>query len=102
MPKCVDKWLYKSHILQAVDFGVSGFEWDDGNRDKCQQHGVSIAAVESVFFGTVAVFPDPAHSVTEERYKAISQTDEGRFVFVVFTLRRRQKGHVHQAIERPI
>jgi uncharacterized DUF497 family protein len=73
-----------------MNFSVSGFEWDHANRDKCQKHGVSIAAIESVFRGTVAVLPDPGHSETEERFKAIGQTGDGRAVLVVFTLRRRQ------------
>jgi uncharacterized protein len=61
-----------------MDFAVSGFEWDHGNDDKCQRHGVSIAAIESVFRGTVAVFPDPTHSESEERFKAIGRTGDGR------------------------
>jgi hypothetical protein len=67
----------------------SGFDWDRGNRAKCQKHGVSVAAIESLFAGSVAVLPDAAHSRKEHRYRAIGWTDEGRAVFVVFTLRRR-------------
>ena len=26
-----------------------GFDWDDGNRDKCQKHGVSIGEIERLF-----------------------------------------------------
>jgi uncharacterized DUF497 family protein len=85
----VDKWLYIFHIVTAMDFPVSGFEWDHGNRDKCQTHGVPTAAIESMFLGTVAVFPDPAHSETEERFKAIGRLGDGRTILVVFTLRRR-------------
>jgi len=72
-----------------TDLRVAGFEWDRGNRDKCLKHGVSIAAVESVFRGPLAVFPDPGHSGSEERFKAIGRTEEGRFVLIVFTLRKR-------------
>lgn len=67
----------------------SGFDWDRGNRTKCQKHGVSIAAIESLFRGEVAVLPDAAHSLRERRFRAIGWTEEGRAVFVVFTLRRR-------------
>jgi uncharacterized DUF497 family protein len=28
---------------------LSGFDWDDGNRAKCQAHGVSPAEVEALF-----------------------------------------------------
>jgi uncharacterized protein len=35
------------------------------------------------------VFGDPAHSGTEERFKAIGRTDNGRGVLIVFTLRKK-------------
>ena len=47
----------------------AGFDWDQGNREKCQKHGVSIAEIETMFAGTVRVAPDPLHSVREERFK---------------------------------
>jgi uncharacterized DUF497 family protein len=43
---------------------VSGFDWDDGNREKCQKHGVSIREIEGLFAGPVMVLPDAAHSTT--------------------------------------
>ncbi len=67
----------------------SGFDWDRGNRAKCQAHGVSTEAIESLFGRPVAILPDAAHSRLERRYRAIGWTGEGRAVFVVFTLRRR-------------
>ncbi len=71
-----------------MDLAVVGFDWDKGNRDKCRKHGVPLAAIESVFDGPTAVFPDPAHSEAEERFKAIGRTEDGREVFIVFTLRK--------------
>jgi len=69
-----------------MDF--TGFEWDEGNREKCQKHGVSRTAIESLFTGAgVAVLPDAAHSQQEQRFRAIGRTRAGRAVFVVFTLR---------------
>jgi uncharacterized DUF497 family protein len=68
---------------------VTGFDWDDGNRDKCTRHGVSIAEIESVFQGEVWIFPDVAHSDRETRFLGIGRTANGRFVFVAFTLRIR-------------
>jgi hypothetical protein len=68
---------------------AAGFDWDDGNRRKCQQHGVSTQDIEAMFGRPIAVYPDPAHSADEERLKAIGRTDKGRSVLVVFTLRRR-------------
>lgn len=68
---------------------VAGFDWDDGNREKCTGHGVSIADIESVFQGEVWTFPDAAHSKRETRYLAIGQTEAGRHVFLAFTIRLR-------------
>jgi uncharacterized DUF497 family protein len=72
-----------------MDIAASGFDWDYGNRDKCRSHGVPIAEIESIFQGSVALFPDRRHSRTEERLKAIGVSATGRHVFVVFTLRKR-------------
>ena len=69
---------------------VAGFDWDEGNRTKCEKHGVPTAAIEAMFRRPIAVFPDPQHSNYEERFKAIGKTEFGRAVFVVFTLRTRR------------
>jgi uncharacterized DUF497 family protein len=34
---------------------VIGFDWDGGNRDKCQKHGVSIAVIESLFHSPIDI-----------------------------------------------
>jgi hypothetical protein len=72
-----------------MDATVAGFEWDDGNRAKCQRHGVSVAEIESLFARPVMVLPDDAHSGAEERLRAVGRTAGGRHVFLVFTIRRR-------------
>jgi uncharacterized DUF497 family protein len=58
-----------------------GFDWGAGNLGKCRKHGVSIAAIEDLFAGPIAILPDPQHSVREKRLKAIGFTSEGRAVF---------------------
>jgi len=68
---------------------IAGFEWDRGNRDKCRKHGVALADIEAIFRNPVTVFPDPAHSLAEERFKAIGTGAGGRHIFLVFTLRKR-------------
>ncbi len=70
----------------------SGFDWDTGNRTKCQKHGVSVAEIESLFCRPLMVTPDLARASQEERFKAIGTTDAGRHLFVAFALRRRGKG----------
>ncbi len=77
---------------------IAGFDWDEANRGKYRKHGVSAAAIESVFQRPIAVFPDPGHSRGETRFKAIGRTGEGRHVLIVFTLRKR----VDETFIRPI
>jgi uncharacterized protein len=72
-------------------FEVAGFDWDQANRPKCQKHGVPLADIEAMFQRPVAVFPDPFHSRHEERFKAIGKSAAGRSIFVVFTLRSRNR-----------
>jgi uncharacterized protein len=66
---------------------VSGFDWDDGNRTKCQRHGVSIAEIEALFVHGPSIAPDPKHSADEDRLIAVGKTNAGRPLFVAFTLR---------------
>lgn len=66
---------------------VSGFDWNHGNLQKCQKHGVDIAEIESAFRQTIAVFPDPSHSQGEQRFIGIGKTQQGRSLFIAFTLR---------------
>lgn len=68
---------------------ANGFDWDKGNRAKCEQHGLSVSAIESLFARPIAVLPDAAHSQSERRFRAIGRTAKGRGVFIVFTLRRK-------------
>jgi uncharacterized DUF497 family protein len=80
---------------------VAGFDWDAGNRETCGRHGVSVAEIESVFYGPVAVQPDPTHSSVEDRFKAIGRTEQGRAVFVVFALRRAADTPDQRAVYAP-
>jgi uncharacterized DUF497 family protein len=63
------------------------FDWDTGNRDKCQKHGVTIAEIEALLSGTFARRVDPYPAQVEQRYQALGRTKDGRALFVVFTLR---------------
>jgi uncharacterized protein len=66
-----------------------GFDWDRGNRAKCQKHGLSIALMESLFTRSLAIIPSAAASQEESRFCAVGQTGNGRRVFLVFMLRRK-------------
>jgi uncharacterized protein len=68
------------------------FDWDNGNREKCKKHGVSIEEIEAVLSGQPYIGPDPYPREIEARYQAIDRTPEGRHLFVVFTFRERPEG----------
>jgi uncharacterized DUF497 family protein len=68
---------------------ANGFDWDKGNRAKCEKHGLSVSAIESLFTRPIAILPDAVHSQGERRLRAIGRTENLRGVFIVFTLRRK-------------
>jgi uncharacterized DUF497 family protein len=74
-----------------VNLPVSGFDWDDGNRIKCQKHGVSIAQIEALFMQNPRIAPAPKRSADEDRLIAVGRTSAGRPVFVAFTIRTKDK-----------
>lgn len=77
-----------------MNFQVSGFDWDDGNRSKCQIHGVPIAEIEALFVHGTRVAPDPKHSANEDRLIAVGTTGAGRPLFVAFTMRTKEGRHL--------
>lgn len=70
-----------------MDF--AGFDWDRGNRTKCEKHGLTLRLIEGVFTRPVLILPD-RENAAERRFRAIGTTEDGRKAFVVFTLRERQ------------
>ena len=68
---------------------VEGFDWDAGNsRKSADQHGVTRAEAEQVFFDEkLLALADDRHSMDEMRYHALGCTDDGRRLHVTFTLR---------------
>src|SRR5215217_1252510 len=70
---------------------IEGVQWDDGNREKCQKHGVSLAEIEAVLASeSLMIFPDPnAH---EERLRGVGRSADSRYVFIVWTLREQAEG----------
>ena len=71
----------------SLNLRSDGFDWDDGNCEKCVKHGVSVASIEDLFSRTVAIVADP--TAGEERFRAVGQTAAGRSVLLVFTWRER-------------
>jgi len=72
-----------------IDFsGIKGFEWDKANVEKnWEKHRVRPEECEEAFFNRVFVAKDERHSQVEERFYLLGETNAGRRLFVVFTLR---------------
>ena len=72
------------HLLQC-----QGFQWDEGNAEKnWLSHQVSRVEAEQVFFNRpLVVIEGEQRSEYVSRYYALGQTDTGRRLFVVFTIR---------------
>ena len=68
----------------------TGFEWDKYNSEKIRKkHGVTSVECEQVFFNLpVIAGDDEKHSETENRFYVLGQTDSGRLLFLVFTVRK--------------
>jgi uncharacterized DUF497 family protein len=68
---------------------LDGFDWDNGNISKnWNSHKVSIGECEEVFFNNpFFIFDDEKHSTDEKRYYILGETNIGRTLFIVFTIR---------------
>jgi uncharacterized protein len=76
-------------FVKVVIRGLSGFEWDPGNWRKSElKHGVAAAEAEEVLLNDPLCQVDTPHSGREQRYVALGVTNEGRALFVAFTIRR--------------
>ena len=66
-----------------------GFEWDQGNISKNWiRHQVYRIECEQLFFNKpLIVSDDPKHSKKEKLWYLLGQTDQGRYLFIVFTVR---------------
>ena len=75
---------FKKLLLECT-----GFEWDEGNRDKNWiKHQVSNSECEEIFFNhPILINIDKKHSKTEVRFYALGHTDLNRKLFIVFTIR---------------
>ena len=71
---------------------VQGIEWDSGNWPKCGRHGVSQADVEMLLAGDPMILPDRTERTDETRFNAVGKSEDGRALFVVFTIRRHDGG----------
>jgi uncharacterized protein len=65
------------------------FDWDDGNINKnWLKHKVLQEECEQVLVNSPRIFEDFKHSIDEKRMTAYGETDAGRRLTVVFTIRQ--------------
>lgn len=71
-------------------YNATGFDWDEGNIDKnWHLHQVTDRECEEIFFNLPFVLAlDIKHSQSERRYFALGRTDQNRWLFIVFTIRK--------------
>jgi uncharacterized protein len=81
--------LLQRSALKATSSAV-GFEWDEWSAPKIwEKHSVSQAECEQVFFNEPLIAgEDVEHSAREQRFFVLGVTDQGRELFLVFTLRK--------------
>jgi len=64
------------------------FDWNKGNIDKNLKHDVTDREAEEAFFDNKKrTFKDKLHSKSEERFRIVGKTKEGRLLFIAFTIR---------------
>lgn len=75
------------------------FIWDKGNTDKnYKKHNVSNAEAEQVFDDeNKVIFKDTLHSGYESRFILLGKSNTGRLLFIVFTIRSKNKIRVISA-----
>lgn len=66
---------------------IAGFDWDEGNRAKCEKHGVYRDEIEEVFLLDRVLIKDAGRQAPETRFIGVGKTGQGKFIFVAFTLR---------------
>ncbi len=74
-----------------IDFSqTDGFEWDEGNIQKNRdKHGVDTRESEEVFVNQpLLIYFDNKHSETESRFYVLGKTNNNRFLFLAFTMRK--------------
>lgn len=68
---------------------IEGFDWDTGNLHHIKRHNVYQEECEEAFLNKQpAVTADETHSQREERYRIYGQTNTGRMLFMIITIRK--------------
>jgi uncharacterized DUF497 family protein len=77
------------YILKSVLNDLQGFEWDAANVGHLLRHSVSPSEVEETAGRSYVIIPAKVIN-GEKRWKLFGKTVSGRYLVVVFTIRRRR------------
>jgi uncharacterized DUF497 family protein len=81
-------YIHRPYILEGLPDKIEGFEWDGANVGHILRHDVTPFEVEEVADRTHVIIPAKAiHG--ENRWKLFGKTASGRYLVVVFTVRRK-------------
>jgi len=67
---------------------VYDFDWDDANIDHIAQHGVTPTEAEDAILDPRRMAAAARSTPTERRTGIVGETEEGRLLFVAFTVRQ--------------
>lgn len=73
------------HYVKMLIKGTPSFDWDKGNIKKIEIHGLEKSEVKDFFRSHVYVSHDFKHSDSEERFAAIGQSSNEKYM-VIFLL----------------
>ena len=78
-------------VVDELLKNCEGFDWDKGNETKnWQAHAVKKTEAEQVFFNHPLLVFDTYVLNEEKRFLALGVTNEGRFLTVIFTIRKKK------------
>lgn len=63
------------------------FDWDDANEEHISRHAVTPEEAEEAFFDVSRTRADVYSTGNERRRGLLGRTEEGRLLFVIYTLR---------------
>ncbi len=67
---------------------TEGFEWNEGNLKHIKKHRVKYKECEEIFLDEhLIINEDETHSQIEERFRVYGQTNKGRLMFMIMTIR---------------
>lgn len=67
---------------------IEGFDWDKGNLEHIKKHQVNYKECEETFLNKPFILnKEESHSRTEERFRVYGQTNRGRLLTMIYTIR---------------